>query len=271
LTVFPSKNKYLWGQITFIMNKIHAIIIFIGFINFSCQSDNRESEAKQEIVLLDSSAISGAKILLYQDTLQMPDAILELYTPFGNQAFKPGKVPFEFNIKNFPHKISENQEPNFFMMLNGEDPVGLNSTVFQRNLEEGTYRLVAFLADANGFALKNFGNYVDRDFRVGESRAFPYLAEPYLAVNYPREGQIFDVADQLAVDFLILGGDMRLDGLKLDLLINGDLISELMEMEPIFLLNLPRGTHQITLNLKRTDGKELEGPFSTVSKSVIVR
>jgi hypothetical protein len=157
------------------------------------------------------------------------------------------------------------------MMLNGEDPVGLNSTVFQRNLAEGTYRLVAFLVDENGFVLKNFGNYLDRDFRVGESRAFPYSAEPYLAVNYPREGQIFDVADQLAVDFLILGGDMRLDGLKLDLLINGDLISELVEMEPIFIQNLPKGTHQITLNLKRIDGKELEGPFSAVTKSVIVR
>jgi hypothetical protein len=253
------------------MNKIHALIIFIGFIIFSCRSDNSEKEAKQDVILLDSGPVSEVKILPYRGSLQLPDAILELYTPFGNQAFKPGKVPFEFNIKNFPLKISQNQEPNFFMMLNGEDPVGLNSTVFQRNLAEGTYRLVAFLVDENGFVLKNFGNYLDRDFRVGESRAFPYSAEPYLAVNYPREGQIFDVADQLAVDFLILGGDMRLDGLKLDLLINGDLISELVEMEPIFLQNLPKGTHQITLNLKRIDGKELEGPFSAVTKSVIVR
>jgi hypothetical protein len=73
------------------------------------------------------------------------------------------------------------------------------------------------------------------------------------------------------VDFLVIGGDMGLDELKLSLLIGGNLIHEVSDMKPIRLANLPKGTHQISLILKRNNGKELEGPFSIVSKSVIVR
>lgn len=253
------------------MNKIHALLIFIGFINFSCRSDNRETETKQELVSLDSGAFSGVKILPYQDSMQMPDAILELYTPFDNQVFEPGKVSFEFNIKNFPYQIRSDQKPKLLMILNGEDPMGLNSTVFQRDLGKGTYRLVAFLVDENGLALKDFGNYVDRDFHVGDVRVLPYSAEPYLVVNFPREGQVLNSSDELIVDFLVIGGGMGLDGLKISLLIGDNLIHEVSDMKPIRLANLPKGTHQISLILKRNNGKELEGSFSIVSKSVIVR
>jgi hypothetical protein len=253
------------------MNKIHALLIFIGFINFACRSDNRETETKQEAVSLDAGAFSGVKILPFQVSLQMSDAILELYTPFDNQVFKPGKVPFEFNIKNFPYQNRSVQKPKLLMILNGEDPMGLNSTVFQRELGKGTYRLVAFLVNENGLALKDFGNYVARDFHVGDVGVFPYSAEPYLAVNFPREGQVLNSSDELVVDYLVIGGDMDLDGLKLSLSIGDNLIHEISEMKPIRLANLPKGTHQISFILKRNNGKELEGPFSMVSKSVIVR
>ena len=206
----------------------------------------------------------------YDDSAALPDAILELYVPLGNQTFRPGKVPFEFNVKNFTLEQKAGENPKLYMILNGGDPVGYFSPIFQRQLTEGTYRVVAFLTDGEGLALKSFGNYVDRDFMVGESRPFPYSAEPYLALNYPRNGQKLEENGELIVDFLVLGGEMKLDGLKVQILVN-EYSYEIDHMAPVRVAHLPKGDYQVQVRLLRSDGKELDGPFSSVSKTVYVR
>lgn len=256
------------------MNKFLGFLFFLALITFSCSTDKKGLNEEDVISIGDSTLQSGdlAKVTFYQsvNSSQIPDAILELYTPLGNQVFKPGKVPFEFNIKNYPYDLGGNQDFKLFNILNGGDPVGFGSPIFQRDLTIGSYRIVAYLVGEDGLALKNFGNYVDRDFQVGESRPFPYSAEPYLALNYPRNGQIFEKGSEVIIDFLVVGGDMKLDGLKVSVAIN-DFSYEVKEMSPIRVTNLPKGNYQVKVRLLRTDGKELEGPFSTVSKSIIVR
>ncbi|WP_332911602.1 hypothetical protein [Algoriphagus boritolerans] len=42
-------------------------------------------------------------------------------------------------------------------------------------------------------------------------------------------------------------------------------------MAPVRVTNLPVGDYRINVKLVRSDGKELEGPFSTVSKTIYVR
>jgi len=256
------------------MNKFLGLLFLTALFTISCSSDKKGLNEEKVISIGDSISKSRnlPRVTFYQtvDSAQIPDAILELYTPLGNQVFKPGKVPFEFNIKNFPYDLGGNQDFKLFNILNGSDPVGFDSPIFQRELTIGSYRIVAYLVGEDGLALKNFGNYVDRDFQVGQSRPFPYSAEPYLALNFPRNGQLFDIGNDVVIDFLVIGGDMKLDGLKVSVDIN-DLSYEVKEMSPIRIANLPKGEYLVKVRLQRTDGKELEGPFSTVSKSIIVR
>lgn len=256
------------------MNKILVSLILIVFFFSSCSEEKKkinESVVETgEIETIGTEELPKVTFYQYEDSSSYPDAILELYTPLGNQVFKPGKVPFEFNIKNYEFEQSGNQSFKLFNILNGGDPVGFYSPIFQRELTQGSYRIVAYLVDDEGLALKNFGNYVDRDFQVGESRPFPYSAEPYLALNYPRSEQVYEVGDEVIIDFLVLGGDMDLDGLKVRIKVN-DYSYEIDDMKPVRVANLPKGTYQILVNLVRTSGKELEGPFSSVSKTVIVR
>jgi len=255
------------------MKKIILLTLLFGII-FSCT--NQKEKINEALVESTANAVDETKELpkvsfyQYSDSSAYPDAILELYTPLGNQIFKPGKVPFEFNIKNYPFESSEKQEFRLFNILNGGDPVGFYSPIFQRDLAQGSYRVVAYLVDDEGFALKNFGNYVDRDFQVGDSRPFPYSAEPYLALNFPRSGQLFELGDEVNIDFLVIGGDMELDGLKVLIEVN-DLSYSTTEMSPVRIANLPIGSYKVKVRLARTDGKELEGPFSSVSKDIIVR
>jgi hypothetical protein len=129
---------------------------------------------------------------------------------------------------------------------------------------------VAFLVDEKGLALKNFGNYLDRDFLVGDSRPFPYSAEPYLAVNLPRNEQIIPFGQDLILDFLVLGGDLKLDGLKVQVSIN-EHMTELSQVTPMRVSNLPKGDYQVKFQLLRVANKELEGPFSSSTKTIFVR
>lgn len=256
------------------MKKIIYLSLLVGLLNWSCKENRRK--INESVVDLDRDSLSAQSTLpkvtfyQYEDSTALPDAILELYTPLGNQVFRPGKVPFEFNIKNFPDIAEVSENPRLFLILNGGDPVGFYSPIFQRELTEGTYRVVAYLVDEDGHALKSFGNYVDRDFMVGESRAFPYSAEPYLALHSPQNEQIVAFGEELIIDFLVLGGDMKLDGLKVQIKVN-DFSYEIDHMAPVRVANLPVGEYRVSVKLSRTDGKELDGPFSAVAKTVYVR
>lgn len=256
------------------MNKFLGVFLLIALISFSCNPDKKRINEKvisnEQDTLQAQGTLNKVAFFQLEDSTQFPDAILELYSPLGNQVFRPGKVPFEFNIKNFPLESSNPGAPVLYTILNGGDPVGQLSPIFQQGLTEGTYRIVGYLVDQEGLALKNFGNYVDRDFLVGDSRAFPYSAEPFLAVNLPKNQEVISVDHELIVDFLVLGGDMKLDGLKVKIEIN-EYTYEIDHMAPVRVENLPPGEYLVKVRLTRNDGKELEGPFSYVSKSVRVQ
>ncbi|MHA7131318.1 hypothetical protein [Algoriphagus namhaensis] len=255
------------------MKKILIPVIAFVFLLSSCAEEKKK--INESIVEIPSDSVSveveKPKVSFYQyeDAPEYPDAILELFTPLGNQVFKPGKVPFEFNIKNYPFEEQGDKNFKLFNILNGGDPTGFYAPIFQRELTEGSYRVVAYLVDKDGLALKNFGNYVDRDFQVGDSRPFPYSAEPYLALNYPRNQQRYAPGEEVIIDFLVVGGDMQLDGLLVEVQAN-DFSYQVDHMAPILISNLPAGVYQVEVSLKRNSGNDLDGPFSQVNKTIIV-
>jgi len=250
-------------------NSCLLMFLFFSLIAWGC---NGSKEKKDEMIILskteDSLQNSNPEIsfFIYEEKKDFPDAILEMYSPLGNQVFAPGKVPFEFNIKNYPFDggLSGFQ---LNMILNSGDPVGYNSPIFQRELKEGTYRAVAYLVDGEGLALKEFGNYVDRDFMVGDTRPFPYQAEPYIVLNMPSNNQRFTSQEEVTIDFLVVGGDLELDKLKVDIQLN-EFHYELQTVTPVRIANLPKGDYMLSVKLMRRDGKELDGPFSSVNKAI---
>ncbi|MDA1267773.1 MAG: hypothetical protein O2829_01600 [Bacteroidetes bacterium] len=256
------------------MNKIQISLLIVSLWGTSCSSGPKETKEspKEQIPTATLPKVPALQVTFtLLDSLSFfPDAILELNTPLSNQVFKPGKVPFEFNIKNFSLKKNGVAFPRLAMILNGGDPEGYSAPIFQRELTRGTYRTVAFLVDQRGLSLKNFGNYLDRDFLVGDSRPFPYSAEPYLAINLPRSEQIIPLGEDLILDFLVLGGDLKLDGLKVKIWING-YQTEMSQMMPLRIENLPIGDYQVKVQLLRITNKELEGPFSSSMKTIYVR
>jgi hypothetical protein len=241
------------------------------FLFYSCSLKEKKEEKVFEMTGSDSLEIEKKEVsfYFYEEEKEYPDAIIEMYAPLSNQKFSPGRIPFEFNIKNYP--FGEDLDGfKLNTILNSGDPVGHNSPIFQQELKEGTYRIVAYLVDSQGLALKEFGNYVDREFMVGNTRPFPYSSEPYLALNLPVNGQTYSEGEEVTIDFLVIGGDMLLDNLQVEIKV-GDFHYEITEINPVRILNLPKGEHLIQLNLSNQNGKSMEGPFSSAQKTIVIQ
>src|SRR5690606_16491355 len=163
----------------------------------SCGTDNKEAvqEVQNEVLEKVEENISSIAFARHE-VMAYPDAIIEMYSHFGNDNFVVGRVPFEFNIKNY--SFTEGMKwCHLRLSINGNSPISFHLPIFQREFNPGTYRVVAYLIDKEGFALKEFGNYVDRDFTVGESQPFPDSDEPYVVLNLPQEGQTYSSEEEL--------------------------------------------------------------------------
>jgi len=252
------KNKAIW------------ILIFMLISVLSCNHKNEE-KADNESIKQHPEPVEKEEVKFryeMQDAAY-PDAMLELYSPLENQTFKEGGVSFEFNIKNYPFGDMKKAGP-LKVIINGDDPISYNMHVFKKDFKTGTYKIVAYLVDKNGLALKEYGNYVDRDFVVGNSRPFPENEDPVIGLNLPHNDQEFEKGEAVAIDFLLVGGDLKEDGLRVKVSVDSqEYVIE--EMGNLTVNNLPEGDHMVTVALIDRDGNELPGVFSKSIKKIKVK
>lgn len=252
---------------TFLIRLLIPSLLILGT---SCGSDKGETtqQAAQE---QPAPIKETAKLLQFTEhqVEAYPDAIIEMYSPLGNENFGAGKVPFEFNIKNYP--FTEGLKGfQYRLSINGNNPVSYHLPIFQRDFNPGTYRAVAYLIDKEGLALKEFGNYVDRDFTVGDSKPFPESDEPYMVLNLPEENQVYASGEGVIVDFLLIGGGLKEDGLQFLIKVNGQ-EQQVKKLAPFLVERLPAGKHEIEVKLVRENGEELEGVFASAKRTITVK
>ncbi|MEX2592125.1 MAG: hypothetical protein WD426_05080 [Anditalea sp.] len=248
---------------------IYLLLIPAFLILISCGTEKKEKTNEIPVKKPDAENEKITPITFDNyEVMSYPDAIIEMYSPLGNENFKEGKIPFEFNIKNYP--FGEGLR-NFQLRLiiNGDNPISYNMPIFQREFKTGTYRAVAYLIDEEGIALKEFGNYVDRDFTVGDSRPFPDSDEPHMVLNLPEDGHTYQTGEEVIIDFLLLGGALKEDQLKFILSIDGQ-DREIKELVPVKVENLPTGNYDLELKLIKGNGEELSGLFTSARRTIKV-
>lgn len=244
----------------------------ISFLVFSCETKttnetSQEPTAVDEVPQEEPAATANFRYETPENSY--PDAILELHNPYQNQTFSEGNVPFEFNIKNFPFEHGRNGF-QLKMIINGNDPIGYNMPIFRKEFATGTYKVLAYLVDEDGIALKEYGNYVQRDFIVGESNPFPESDDPFIAVNKPENGSSYDEGEAILVDFILVGGDLKEDGLSIAMKLD-DMDYSLDELGLVKIDNLAPGEHTLSIALVDNKGKELPGIFTKSIKKFSVK
>jgi hypothetical protein len=254
------------------MKKIFLIRLLIPslfILGAACGSDKGEEtqSAEQEHSEVATEVAKPVQFAEYQ-VEAYPDAIIEMYSPLGNDNFDAGKVPFEFNIKNYP--FTEGLKGfQYRLSINGNNPVSYHLPIFQRDFNPGAYRVIAYLIDKEGLALKEFGNYVDRDFTVGESNPFPDSDEPYMVLNLPEDKKAYAADEDVIVDFLLIGGGLKEEGLKFIVEVGGQQ-HQIRNLSPLIVKDLPVGQHHVTVKLVRENGEELEGVFTSAKRSITI-
>ena len=252
------------------MKKIVFVWCIASVFCRSCASDSNKETTSELKDTPDMGQTAKKDIAFHheQQESSYPDAMLELHTPLENQTFDEGAVPFEFNIKNYPFEHGW-KGFQLKMIINGADPIGYNMPIFRKEFETGTFKVLAFLVDDEGRALKEYGNYVERDFVVGDSQPFPDSEDPYIAVNMPENGAVFQAGEAILIDYILVGGDLEEDGLQVKVTADGQ---EFMthELGTISIQGLSKGSQKISIALVDGSGKELPGIFSKSIKQVKV-
>ena len=243
----------------------YPILLLFILLIASCEA-NRERRRESKVTIEEGGEKREVNFYSYEEVREYPDAILEMYSPLGNQNFSGQKVPFEFNIKNYPF-AEGGKGFQLKMSINGNDPVGYNMPIFQKELNQGTYRAVAYLVNGEGIALKEFGNYVDRDFSVLGSQPFPESDDPFLVVNMPINNQEYLEGEEIIVDFLVLDGMPKEDGFKIMIKFN-QYEFETDEVIPIRVDDLPTGDYDVEVKLVNQDGTDIDGIFSSSRKKI---
>lgn len=194
----------------------------------------------------------------------MPDAMIDIYSPTGNEDFEPGRVPFSVNIRNYPL----GKERPFMLSLNGATPKAYSTPSFQMELDKGTYRAVTFLLDEQGLALKEYGNFSERQFSVGEAELSAEDLQPSLLLHLPGDQQQFTEGEPILIDFIYLGGDPELDRLAIEVEL-ADYTHRTQKMETLSLTGIPKGNYDLIIRLLDSEsGQPIPGNFTSVSRSI---
>jgi hypothetical protein len=252
------------------MKKYPSFILaaFVAIAVISCDSSSNKTEElnqQQNTEELPSSGEVKESIIFegIQDEVN-PDAMMDIYSPLGNEDFKEGKVAFSFNIRN--HGLG--RENPLMLSLNGASPKPYSQPDFQLDLKKGTYRAVAFLLNEDGLALKEYGNFSERDFTVAGSIPFPVDDSPYLVLHLPSEQQTYSSGEPVIVDFLYLGGGPESDGVKVKIEVDDQTFTT-HEITAVRLKNLSKGPHRVKISLVNTgNNEELDGFFSSHTRNI---
>lgn len=243
------------------MNHKYIIIFCLPFIIFACESrrSGEEKQENEELNRLPRAREIG--IEPYGAEAEFPDAILEMTNPAEYQRLNPGKTTFSYNVKNFDLASGA----SIVLNLNNSRFIEKQTVEFQTDLEEGAYLSLSFLATKDGFALKNYGNYVVRSFTVGNSDEIDDT-RPMLMYNQPRGRVRLDEEDGAPLDFFLLNAELSANGHKVKIEIGGREFV-LDEWRRYRIRGLGRGEHRIKLSLIGPDGKIADSPFGQAEQA----
>ena len=237
------------------------------FLNGACDSSgNRDSSEVLSEPGNAEAPLTPAPVFNEITVAGMPDAMIDIYSPTGNEDFGTGKVPFSVNIRNYPL----GKERPFMLSLNGGTPRAHSTPSFSLELKKGSYRAVTFLLDEQGLALKEYGNFSERQFTVGGTEIFTDNPQPSLLLHLPGDQQLYEEGEPVLIDFIYLGGDPEIDGVTIQIELGG-VIHRTQKMSTLSLSGLPKGNHELSIRLLETENDHVvQGDFTSITRSIHV-
>lgn len=139
---------------------------------------------------------------------------------------------------------------------------------FAKDMEEGSYVVLAFLSRSYHESVKNENSYVVDVVTVGDAEPMEVDFEaPHMFYSRPKGTYSGADTEKLMIDFFLLNTTLSPDGNKVRATVNGE---EFMidEWAPYYVEGLPKGEITVKLELIDAEGNAIPGPFNTVERNV---
>lgn len=142
---------------------------------------------------------------------------------------------------------------------------------------DGQHILLAVLARGEGESIKSKDALASAEFFVGKaSKGAIDLKRPYLIVAKPDGAYEDATAEHVLIDFLAIGSNLGDGKDKVALRVEGPGIQEALTATttraiPYYLENLHAGTYSLKVELQGPDGKPIDTPWATMSRTMTVK
>lgn len=219
---------------------------------------------------------------------EFPEAQLTIASvTAAKQGKDSSKVTFNFNVKNYElkhqtddtgSKLCNNSAlgQHIHFILDEQPYMALyepkNEIVLANNSE---HYLMAFLSRSYHESLKNKGAALVYHFKIDDKGKLVKMDDPKTPMVFysrPKGDYIGKDMTNVLLDFYVWNTNLSADGYK----VKADVAPEsgtpasftISDWKSNFLNNLPQGKTKVTLTLLDKDGKAVEGPNTTISRSI---
>ena len=243
--------------------------------------DHEEHEHMEE----QTGIVLKAGDLTFTEVVSDPfsDATLSLVTPVPNSTVAKGKVAFDFEVGNFElgsqtgnqyadHCANSAKGQHIHLILNNAPYTAHYESIFEQDMEPGTYVGLAFLSRSYHESIKSPTAYQIFDFTVGDKSAASDFdaTKPHMFYSRPKGEYVGKDTEKVMLDFYLINADLSKEGYKVKANINGQEVM-LEKWAPYLMEGLPMGENTIELTLLDAEGNKVDSPFNPVTRTVTLK
>lgn len=272
---------------------LFAFLLAFGLAFTACEEKTNssgegegEGEVKDEVVKEEapkeemSWEKDGLKVYALEGSPAYEDASLTLNTPPVNADLDAGKNMFSFGVENYvlgeqtsdaatKGMANSGKGQHIHFILNNGPYSAQYEPEFLKEMEDGHYVLLAFLARSYHESVKNGKAAVVQQFVVGQPENYQEadLNAPHMFYSRPKGTYKAGDYDKLLLDFYLVNLDLSPEGYKVRATINGVEFTFTKWM-PYVIEGLEAGELTVKLELLDAEGKLVESPFNPVERTV---
>jgi len=268
-----------------------SLIVIISLFLVACDSGNQQSRETESADTLagdiseDTAGVLKSGSLVLRPLVQspdFPDAILQLNTPEENGKFEPGKVKFNYEIKNYELKgqtsgfchdqcANSKDGQHIHLIFNNEPYLAKYEPEFEEELKDGHYVTLSFLSRSYHESLKQREAYDLRQFVVGKAEDKNIdLTQPMLFYSRPKGEYVGKDTKNVLLDFYLVNTSLSENGNKVRATINGNEFI-ITDWKAYLIEGLPMGETTIKLELLDSENKLMNVPFNPVERTITLK
>ncbi len=256
----------------------HIASVFAIIIFFSCSSPEKKNTEETAESGTDTTKITLTKAPRSYDYL---DASLKLQSVDVIKGDSINQATFNFNVENYELGVqtpyagergianSGKGQHIHFIVNNGPYSAHYEPT-FTKEMEEGSYVILAFLSRSYHESVKNESSYMVDVLNVGDVEPLDVDFEaPHMFYSRPKGTYSGADTEKLMIDFFLLNVSLSPEGNRVRATVN-DEVFYINEWAPYYIEGLEKGEVTVKLELIDAAGNVIPGPFNSVERKVIL-